>query len=124
LAEFLPLEYESSGLESVVKPHIMAEGSRNVLITGSGKPSGFKGVTVQAGKLGNRVMMNAGESYAGLGSYSQSAIKGSVVRVMAGLFFAGTGTLHYDGASLGVSVIILQLRLRQEHLAARPIRRG
>jgi hypothetical protein len=63
-------------------------------------------------KIGARFMCQAGESYAGLGSFAQSGIKGSVVRVMAGLFFAGTGTLYYDGASLSATASsILQLKL-------------
>jgi hypothetical protein len=58
-------------------------------------------------------MAQAGESYAGLGRFADSANpKGSVVRVMAGLFFAGIGRLMYDGADLGVDASsILQLRL-------------
>lgn len=113
LVEFLPLAYESSGIESIEKPDIMAEGSRNVLITGTGKPSAFKGMQLQVGLLGSRYMTQAGESYAGLGAFGDAANpKGSVVRVMAGLFFAGTGALHYNGASLGATASsILQLKL-------------
>jgi hypothetical protein len=113
LAEFMPLEYESSGIESVERPGIMAAGSRNVLITGVGKPSTFKGMTLQGGLIGSRYMTQAGDSYAGLGAFGDSANpKGSVVRVMAGLFFAGTGALYYNGASLSATASsILQLKL-------------
>lgn len=112
LAQILPLEYESSGLEAQTKSTIMAEGSRNVLITGNGKPIGFKGMELQSGKVGTRFMANAGDSYAGLGAYGDSSGKGSVVRVMAGLFFSGTGAVYYNGASLSANAsAILQLKL-------------
>lgn len=90
----------------------MAEGSKNVLITGSGKPETFKGMELQSGKVGTRFSCNAGESYAGLGAYGDASGKGSVARVMAGLFFCGTGALYYDGASLSATASsILQLKL-------------
>lgn len=112
LVKFLPLSYESSGLESVFSPEIMAEGSKNVLIIGKGKPSAFRGMLLQAGKLGSRFMCQAGDSYAGLGAFGEASGKGSVVRVMAGLFFAGTGTVYYNGASLtSAASSILQLKL-------------
>jgi hypothetical protein len=105
-------EYESSGLESVFKPGIMAEGSRNVLVSGSGKPRGILGHGTLAGKVGGRFMTNAGDSYASLGAYGDASGKGSVVRVMAGLFFCGTGALYYDGASLSATASsVLQLKL-------------
>lgn len=108
----MPLEYESSGLETVVNPMSMAQGSKNVIITGLGKPTSFKGMTELAGKVGSRFLTQAGESFAGLGRFSDSAGKGSVVRVMAGLFFAGSGRLFYDGADMGVSASsVLQLKL-------------
>lgn len=106
------MAYESSGLESVFNPSVISDGSRNILITGSGKPQAFRGMELQGGKAGSRYLTQAGESYAGLGSFGDTSGKGSVVRVMAGLFFAGTGTLYYDGASLGASASsILQLKL-------------
>jgi hypothetical protein len=112
LITYQPLEYESSGLETTTNPNIMAEGSRNVMITGAGKPSAFKGATAQAGKVGSRFMTQAGDSYAGLGSFANSNVKGSVARVMAGLFFAGSGALYYDGVSQGANASsILQLKL-------------
>lgn len=109
----MPLEYESSGIESVEKPGIMAEGSKNVLLTGNNKPIGSKGPLIQSGKIGARFMCNAGDSYAGLGSFANASGSGSVVRVMAGLFFAGTGQLYYDGAAISGAVAssILQLKL-------------
>jgi hypothetical protein len=112
LVSFLPSAYESSGIESVFDPAVMADGSRNVLITGKGKPTAFRGMELVAGKTGSRYLTQAGESYAGLGSFANTSGKGSVVRVMAGLFFAGTGALYYDGASLGANASsILQLKL-------------
>lgn len=112
LARFLPLAYESSGLESIFKPEIMAEGSRNVLVSGSGKPQNFKGMELLAGKVGGRFMANSGDSYASLGAFADASGKGSVVRVMAGLFFCGTGAVYYDGASLSATASsILQLKL-------------
>ena len=51
-------------------------------------------------------MTQAGDSYGGLGRFADSSNpKGSVVRVMAGLFFAGIGRLMYDGADLPFSAL-------------------
>jgi hypothetical protein len=112
LAQIMPWEYESSGIESVFKPNIMAEGSRNVVITGKGKPQAFKGLTVESGKVGARYLTQAGDSYAGLGGFGDANIKGSAARVLAALFFAGDGTLYYDGISLSATASsILQLKL-------------
>jgi hypothetical protein len=112
IQSFLPTAYASSGIESVFDANVMADGSRNVLVTGVGKPRGFSGMELVGGKTGSRYLTQAGESYAGLGAYGDSVGKGSVVRVMAGLFFAGTGALYYDGASLGATASsILQLKL-------------
>lgn len=112
LTTYLPTEYESSVIESVENPQAIAAGSRNVIIAGAGKPTAVKAPLPQAGKTGSRYMTQAGDAYAGLGGFGDASGKGSVVRVMAGLFFAGTGTLHYDGASLGaVASSILQLKL-------------
>jgi hypothetical protein len=113
LIKYMPSFYESSGIQSQVSPEIMAEGSKNVLITGTGKPTAFKGMSLQVGKVGGRIMFQAGDSYAGLGRFADGANpKGSVVRVMAGLFFAGTGRLMYNGADMSVDASsILQLRL-------------
>jgi len=113
LARYIPLEYESSGIQSTEKPNILSRGSKNVLITGAGKPQAAKLPLLLAGKLGARFMCNAGNSYGGLGSYADSSGSGSVVRVMAGLFFAGTGQLYYDGAAIAGATAssILQLKL-------------
>jgi hypothetical protein len=113
LAQIDPASYNSSGIQSRFDPTIFTEGSKNILITGQNKPTAFKGVAVQGGKVGARIMTQAGESYAGLGRFADGANpKGSVVRVMAGLFFAGTGRLMYDGSDMSVDASsILQLRL-------------
>lgn len=113
LITYAPGKYQSSGVQSQVSPEIMAEGSKNVIVTGTGKPQAFKGFALQGGKVGTRFMAQAGDSYGGLGRFADSANpKGSVLRVMAGLFFAGIGRLMYDGADLGVDASsILQLRL-------------
>lgn len=112
LAGFAPSAYSSSGVQSTFDPTRIAEGSRNILLTGEGKPVGYKGTAVQAGKVGGRYLTNAGESYASLGAFGDSSGKGSVVRVMAALFFCGTGALYYDGATLAATASsILQLKL-------------
>ncbi len=112
IAQFIPTEYSSSDIESIENPNLMAQGSKNVILTGRGKPTAVKAPLVQAGKVGSRFLTQAGESYAGLGAFGDSSGKGSVVRVMAGLFFAGTGALYYDGASLSATASsILQLKL-------------
>lgn len=112
LTEFLPLEYVSSGIESVENTQIMAEGSKNALITGMGKPTAFKGMSLQSGKSGSRYLSQAGDKYAGLGAFGDASGKGSVLRVMAGLFYSGIGTVFYDGVSLSATASsILQLKL-------------
>ncbi|MBS1793675.1 MAG: hypothetical protein JSS81_07470 [Acidobacteria bacterium] len=112
LIEFNPVEYESSGIESAVKPYIMADGSRNVLVTGNLKPQAYKGSLLQVGKLGSRFMTQAGDGFAGLGAFGDLEGIGSVARVMAGLFFSGAGTLYYNGVSQAASASsILQLKL-------------
>lgn len=112
LAQMLPNNYSSSGIQSTFNSDMIAAGSRNILLATSGKPIGFKGMGLLGGKVGGRYMTNAGDSYASLGAYGDSSGKGSVVRIMAGLFFCGTGALYYDGASQSASASsILQLKL-------------
>jgi hypothetical protein len=112
LYRFIPIAYESSNLATVLNNEMMAFRSKNVLIAGAGRPEAFRGVSLIAGKQGSRYLTQAGDSFAGLGKFSESIGKGSVVRVMAGLFFAGSGTLFYDGQDLTTTASsILQLKL-------------
>lgn len=95
--------------------HIIADylayGSRNWLILGNGRLTGYKGPAIINGVTGGRQMMQAAESYASLGEYNAVG-QGSVYKVLIALFFVGSGLLKYAGTSLGVSASsVLSLRL-------------
>lgn len=94
---------------------ILASGSANQIITGSGKVQAFKGLSVIASKQGSLWMTNAGEGYAGLGSYGDAGdVKGSVWRMLTALLFIGNGALRFNGNSLAANASsILQLKLLQ-----------
>lgn len=90
----------------------LAPGSLNQIITGSGKAQAFKGLSVIPGLQGSLYLTNAGEGYAGLGSFGDSDIKGSVFRILSALFFVGNGALRFNGVSMGASAAsVLQLKL-------------
>jgi hypothetical protein len=83
-------------------PETMASGSENFVITGRGENTVFKGL-VSLGSAAARVMMNAGDSWCGLGSGVDSVGIGSVFRVLGAFFFIGAGTFYKDGVSTGSS---------------------
>jgi hypothetical protein len=71
---------------------------------------------VPVARRGSLFLTNAGEGYAGLGSFGDTDAKGSVFRVLSALFFVGGGSpaalLRFNGVSLGASASsILQLKL-------------
>jgi hypothetical protein len=112
LETFIFSSYNGSRASTEADHRILAPGSLNQIITGTGKPRAFKGVEVRPGLQGSLYLTNAGEGYAGLGSYADTDVKGSVFRILAALFFVGNGALRYNGASLGASATsTLQLKI-------------
>lgn len=104
--------FDSSSMATVANRRKLAAGSKNQIVTGNGKLQAFKGVTEELGKQGSLFLTNAGEGYAGIGSYGNSAVLGSVFRVLSALFFVGNGALRFNGAPLGANASsILQLKL-------------
>lgn len=89
----------TSGLLSVERSTNLARGSKNFIMTGDSKPNVVKRPLLLGGS-GSRLMMPVGDTFAGLGSYGNSGVLGSVVRALAILFFGGSGALYYNGASL------------------------
>jgi hypothetical protein len=69
--------YDSSGNRLANDPNTMGAGSENLVITGTGKNTVFKGMATVPAVVGAQVMMNAGDDYCGLGSGSETGI-GSV----------------------------------------------
>ena len=114
LQTFFFQKYDSSRTSVEADHQSMALGSRNQIITGAGKAQAFKGLAVKAGLEGSMVMMNAGEGYAGLGSFGDTDVKGSAFRILSALFFIGNGALRYNGsAAIATAASILQIKLRE-----------
>lgn len=88
--------YDSSSPKLTGQTDVMSDGSQNVLVLGTGKNEIFKGLTVKAAVAGSKVMMNAGDGYAGLGDYNETAI-GCVWKVLGALFYIGAGKLFWNG---------------------------
>ena len=120
--------YDGSQMSIDADHRKLSKGSINQIITGNGKPQAFKRNSVFAGadaaKRGSLFLTNAGEGYAGLGSFGDTDAKGSVFRILSALFFVGGGgnpnpnptpnpaLLHYNGVSLSASASsTLQLKL-------------
>lgn len=97
LADFIFRSYDGNAPRLENRRDIMADGSANVLIHGTGKNQVFKGVTNRATVVGSKVLMNAGDGYAGLGDYNETGI-GSVWKVLGALFYIGAGRLYWNGA--------------------------
>lgn len=87
--------YNSSSSKTDVG-NFMADGSSNVLPTGTGKNEIFKGVTVKSTVVGTKTMMNVGDTYCGLGKFDETGI-GSIFRVLGAVFFIGAGRFYYTG---------------------------
>lgn len=81
----------------------LAKGSENVMISGTGKTSIFKGATLRGGVSGSSVLNNVVETFAGLGQASESTAYGNVFNVFSALFYIGAGLLRLAGASLLVT---------------------
>lgn len=113
-AQFLLIDgIHTSGVKSVELSTTMSKGSKNVIMTGFDKPNAWKGMSLPlAGKSGSRQLMPVGESYGGLGAYSEPNALGSITRMLAALIFSGSGAVFYDGLSLGATASsILQLKV-------------
>lgn len=76
---------------------IMAAGSGNIIVTGTGKNEIFNNIALRSTIIGSKVAMNAGDGYAGLGDHSETGI-GSVFKVLGALFYIGAGKLYWNGA--------------------------
>jgi hypothetical protein len=114
LETFFFRKYDSSRTSVDADHQSLALGSRNQIITGAGKAQAFKGLPVKAGLEGSLVLMNAGEGYAGLGSFGDTDVKGSAFRILSALFFIGNGDLRYNGsAAIATAASILQIKLRE-----------
>lgn len=80
----------------------LGKNSVNALTSGKGKVTAHRGALLIASVDGGKVMMNAGQAYASLGTGATTGL-GNVFRVLAALFFIGTGLLRYEGVSLATS---------------------
>ena len=120
--------YDGSQMSIDADHRKLSKGSVNQIITGNGKPQAFKKNSVfsdvPVARRGSLFLTNAGEGYAGLGSFGDTDAKGSVFRILSALFFVGGGgnpnpnptpnpaLLRYNGVSLGASASSrLQLKL-------------
>jgi len=104
--------FDGSSMATVANRRKLAKGSKNQIVTGNGKLQAAKEPVLIVGQTGSLYLTNAGEGFAGLGSYGDSAVLGSVFRVLSALFFVGNGVLRYDGQTVGASAAsILQLKL-------------
>jgi hypothetical protein len=109
---FMFNSYDGSRISTESDHRILARGSANQIITAGGKPQAWKGLAVKPGLEGSLVLTNAGEGYAGLGSFGDTDVKGSVFRILSALFFVGNGALRFNGVSMGASAAsLLQLKL-------------
>lgn len=104
--------YDSSRTSTEADHRRLSGGSANQIISGNGKAQAFKGLTVIPALQGSLYLTNAGEGYAGLGSFGDTDVKGSVFRILSALFFVGNGALRFNGTSLSASASsILQIKL-------------
>lgn len=109
---FLFESYDASRTYVDATHRNLSRGSANQIISGNGKAQAFKGLTAIPALLGSRYLTNAGNGYAGLGSFADTTVKGSAFRILSAMFFIGNGSLYFNGVSLGASASsILQLQL-------------
>lgn len=90
----------------------LAVGSANFLWRGNRLES-FNGLGDSLSPLvGSRYLTNASDSYGGLGSFANSTVKGSVLKILNGLFAIGNGAVYYAGSSLAFNAVsTLQIKL-------------
>jgi hypothetical protein len=85
LETFTFSSYDGSRSSTQADHRTLAPGSLNQIIVGNGKPRAARAPLVKGGLEGSLVLMNAGDGYAGLGSYADTDVKGSVFRILAAL---------------------------------------
>jgi len=113
LAEFNFTDgFDSSSRLTRNQPSQLARGSENILWRG-GRLSAFNGLGDSLSPLvGARYLTNASDSFAGLGSYANSNVKGSVLKILNGLFAIGNGAVYYAGSPLSFNATsTLQIKL-------------
>ncbi len=105
-------QFDASQMLSRSNPTRLAPGSENYLWRG-GRLEAFNGLGESLSPLvGSRYLTNASDSYAGLGSFANSTVKGSVLKILNGLFAIGNGAVYYAGESLSFNAVsTLQIKL-------------
>lgn len=102
----------------------MAEGSSNALTSGDGKVSAYRGPLIVPAVDGGKVMMQVGKGYGSLGTGTTQGL-GNAFRVLAALFFIGTGLIRYNGLSLAAAASsTLQLLLLRSDIFTASVDRG
>ena len=105
-------QFDASSPLSKANPSKLALGSENILWRG-GRLESFNGLGDSLSPLvGSRYLTNASDSYGGLGSFANSTVKGSVLKILNGLFAIGNGAVYYAGESLSFNAVsTLQIKL-------------
>lgn len=99
LGRWQPREYISAAARALAGGDYLAPPSKNALVTGLDFIRAFRGVTLQAGKLGSRLFFLTDQNYAGLGT-GAIAGTGNVFTVKQLLSFIGTGQLRFAGLNI------------------------
>lgn len=105
-------QFDASSPLSRANPTRLAPGSENYVWRG-GRLEAFNGLGDSLSPLvGSRYLTNVSNSYGGLGSYANSTVKGSVLKILNGLFAIGNGAVFYAGSSLSFNAVsTLQIKL-------------
>lgn len=104
--------FDASQPLSMATPTRLAPGSENILWRGN-RLEAFNNLGNSLSPLvGARYLTNVSDSYGGLGSFANSTVKGSVIKILNGLFAIGNGAVYYAGASLSFNAVsTLQIKL-------------
>lgn len=97
IAEFNFFNGFASDMPITAGSGYMRQGSRNVMVTGSGLLRPFKGLTVVPDVDGALINFLTDGSFAGLGDRSETP-KGSVFQAIDLLFTIGVGAIFFEGA--------------------------
>lgn len=105
-------QFDASSPLSRSNPTRLAPGSSNILWRG-GRLESFNGLGDSLSPLvGARYLTNVSDSYGGLGSFANTSVKGSVLKILNGLFAIGNGAVYYAGSSLSFNATsTLQIKL-------------